>query len=831
MRKIFLFLFAAVLSIGTAMAQTDPISLDLGTMVKSINTWRNCTNLENEDYSIQIYNYDATALAFIYGDDIEVGGSWSEVVLDDAGEEEYAYYSFTGTGSWKIEGENEVLRAVVTEETTGQVYHLTASTPAPKTYEISCNDAQYVATGDMWKTTNFTGTIDGEEFALTAGLTDAMDSYSADAYLGDKNIYATSGCTMTVLAGISNFSGTLTDEMGNTYNVTITNATEKQPTPITITDAKFVEDAWGGLMITSEAITQCYLEGYASTGYGNYEYPELMLNIDPYYISATVVTLAQDGENVKLTGTFMTWAGEPYAVTITGTLLPAISLNLTNLDKSINTWRNLTVLEQGWTYSIQIYNYDETTLSFVYGDEFDVTADLDGVAVSGTGSWLIDGENEVLTAVLTEEETGQVYHLTASTPAPKTYTITVENAQYVAVGDMWNTTKYSAVVDGEELTLDAMLTEDKNSYSADGYLGDKNIYAYSGCTMTVLAGKSNFSGTLTDAMGNTYIVTITNATEKQPTPITITDAKFVEDAWGGLMITSEAITQCYLEGYASTGYGNYEYPELMLNIDPYYISATVVTLAQDGENVKLTGTFMTWAGEPYAVTITGKLTLCTPMELGAGDNSEVIEERAQTTQNVIVNRSFVADDGYYTLCVPFGMEPGLIGTVYSLESVTAHASGEGININLVEEEYWLEAGVPYLVLPSKTLDKLNVEYVDIVNTTGSSYTITGAGVQVTFTGVINGTGTKTNGTTEYYVGANGLLYNGQVEKLGLRAFFTITDLTGNPVKVRARVVTKEDEATGVDNITTGATVVKTIENGQLVIIRGSEKFNAQGQKL
>ena len=42
----------------------------------------------------------------------------------------------------------------------------------------------------------------------------------------------------------------------------------------------------------------------------------------------------------------------------------------------------------------------------------------------------------------------------------------------------------------------------------------------------------------------------------------------------------------------------------------------------------------------------------------------------------------------------------------------------------------------------------------------------------------------------------------------------------------------ENAATGLDNITNGEnTVIKTIENGQLIIIRNGEKFNAQGQKL
>jgi hypothetical protein len=75
-----------------------------------------------------------------------------------------------------------------------------------------------------------------------------------------------------------------------------------------------------------------------------------------------------------------------------------------------------------------------------------------------------------------------------------------------------------------------------------------------------------------------------------------------------------------------------------------------------------------------------------------------------------------------------------------------------------------------------------------------------------------------------------------------RAYFVATELENNlgaapqPMPGRRRVtmgVTGENEATGVDNITENGVIApkKLIENGQLIIIRNGEKFNAQGQKL
>ena len=104
-------------------------------------------------------------------------------------------------------------------------------------------------------------------------------------------------------------------------------------------------------------------------------------------------------------------------------------------------------------------------------------------------------------------------------------------------------------------------------------------------------------------------------------------------------------------------------------------------------------------------------------------------------------------------------------------------------------------------------------------------------VQIFFQGYYSASG-QTNGSTEYYVGNEGYLYNGVVDIRGLCGLFTITDKNGDPLKVRARVVTREDAATGLDNITNGEnTTIKVIENGQLIIIRNGEKFNAQGVRF
>ena len=104
-------------------------------------------------------------------------------------------------------------------------------------------------------------------------------------------------------------------------------------------------------------------------------------------------------------------------------------------------------------------------------------------------------------------------------------------------------------------------------------------------------------------------------------------------------------------------------------------------------------------------------------------------------------------------------------------------------------------------------------------------------------------GTFTN-ETEVAAG-NYILYNNQLRpsdgtaKVNAnRAYLKLDAVTGGqPTQMPGRRyigmdVQGENEATGFENITAPeGQAMKVIENGQLIIIRGNEKFNAQGVRL
>ena len=294
-------------------------------------------------------------------------------------------------------------------------------------------------------------------------------------------------------------------------------------------------------------------------------------------------------------------------------------------------------------------------------------------------------------------------------------------------------------------------------------------------------------------------------------------------------LNSYTVTATATKGGTVTGAGTYDHgTSVTLNATPN-TGYEFVNWTQEGVEVS--------ADAEYTFTLTNDVDITANFEsltitLTDGDNSAIIAAKKGKKVNVQVNRTFKANDGYYTICLPFDLDDASeIGKAYQVTSISnAGAEGFYMVFNEVTE---LVAGQPYLIEP-KDLTNPIFEDVTIVNTSGETVTATGAGINFEMVGVINGGGQTEPG--QYWVGDKGYFYNGDgtqtTAKLGLRVLFNITNTEGQRVNVRARVVVGENTTTGLDNITNGEnTTIKVIENGQLVIIRNGEKFNAQGVRL
>ncbi len=91
-----------------------------------------------------------------------------------------------------------------------------------------------------------------------------------------------------------------------------------------------------------------------------------------------------------------------------------------------------------------------------------------------------------------------------------------------------------------------------------------------------------------------------------------------------------------------------------------------------------------------------------------------IKEYDKTAVHFKLKRSFVADDTWYTICLPFNVAKEQLVEVFGGEKVELrtfdHMKGMVMYFKSVEN---LEAGVPYLIKPNKNLDNLLFENVKI----------------------------------------------------------------------------------------------------------------------
>ena len=330
---------------------------------------------------------------------------------------------------------------------------------------------------------------------------------------------------------------------------------------------------------------------------------------------------------------------------------------------------------------------------------------------------------------------------------------------------------------------------------------------------------NTYTGTIYAAAGTLYVFNLT-LTEFVPEyeNIVITGLSGAAEArtmgWG-----SEYYLALSLEGTWSDGVETY--PVLLEITDGYDAAATSGTMA-----VSLTiggmGDDDPWLGnaegEMSYTVADNVITLSGKMENPYGWPAAVYWD-VNISGTILPNYTRDVTAGNFgTLCLPYG---GKVEGAELYELVKAET--DGVLLGSVNK---LEAGVPYIF--KATANQLAV-YCDatVADEAGNHHGLYGTfdnntAVEVGNYILLNNE--LCEATATCYVNAN-------------RAYVVWDDIptahTPMPGRKYVGMSTKgENAATGLDNITNGEnTVIKTIENGQLIIIRNGEKFNAQGQKL
>ena len=202
----------------------------------------------------------------------------------------------------------------------------------------------------------------------------------------------------------------------------------------------------------------------------------------------------------------------------------------------------------------------------------------------------------------------------------------------------------------------------------------------------------------------------------------------------------------------------------------------------------------------------------------------VVTAPVYATGDVVYTRT-VTNGNYGTICLPYASSNYTGMELYEVSWLKAET---GLYLDQLAAGAQLVAGKPYIFRATSTEIK--------VTCTGDAEAAPVAGengLTGTFTDIADGDAALLG---NYIIAQNQIWVAGANTSLpAYRAYINKDDVpTNEQAKLpgRRRVCMGENTTTDIDNITNGEnTTIKVIENGQLIIIRNGEKFNAQGIKL
>ena len=555
---------------------------------------------------------------------------------------------------------------------------------------------------------------------------------------------------------------------------------------------------------------------------------------DPNYDAGEGVAQLSVSENtLTLTVDFVSWfTDETKSLTATAELpdpdavIIDVTRDLTMLDLQVNG-NQLTATGKysaGWdeaTYSVDItlaepvdgvYTISDATIIENPGSPWSQQI-FTFMSGTFTKAYSTEKATDVYTGQVIAQhpyELNYAFNLTLYYEAPEELTITIDDAD----------------ISWEDGTL--VLSNNLHSVRLGGY---SYQFKYEGAvTNTVIEGETvaQYENLSTGDYGNTGSITMSIDDSKKIT-LSATypsnnENKIYNVTISGTLPTYTVTLNCALANVTLDGTGEYTIGEIV------EINAVAPQGWTFDKWTKPDGTRVSnYAQYDFAADKDYNLTANFVLELTEGSNADVLAMNG-TTANVKVKRNFYKGD-LFTIALPFSINnaESVFGTgtvVYEYAGLSQDTNDDlVIAFNTVSS---IAAGKPYLIVPQKNIYSYNgftVENATISNTTTPiSYSVDGT--TVTMNPVMSAV-TSNNGA--YWLAEDTYLYNNNVAVPGLRALFTIS--TPNGIAPRARVALGENAATGLDNITTGAEVVKTIENGQLIIIRDGVKYNVQGQKL
>ena len=183
----------------------------------------------------------------------------------------------------------------------------------------------------------------------------------------------------------------------------------------------------------------------------------------------------------------------------------------------------------------------------------------------------------------------------------------------------------------------------------------------------------------------------------------------------------------------------------------------------------------------------------------------------KTVDKITINRSFTADGGWYTLCLPFALTADDIKTTFKdalfneFESVSVNDQGVAqLKFKKVTET---KAGVPYMVLPREIVDAPVFNNKTIGETTPQIITRTceasdGETLSYQFKGVYDPTVVSGENNVRFVGGNQGtelLIPDGKGTMKGLRAYFIFPNNSNGNITL-AKLNVEDDSTTGINTV-------------------------------
>ena len=217
----------------------------------------------------------------------------------------------------------------------------------------------------------------------------------------------------------------------------------------------------------------------------------------------------------------------------------------------------------------------------------------------------------------------------------------------------------------------------------------------------------------------------------------------------------------------------------------------------------------------------------------ATDNSVIHNNYRNGNHTIRLIRTIKADM-YNTICLPFDVSnsklPAIFGSDVELKQMSS-AELDGNVLNLIfEDATSIYRGTPYLIKTSSDVVNPIFTEVEIKEEAGQATSGTNADFIGSFI-----KGVVPDGENNLFLGPNNLLYFSQTATpiKGMRAWFQVKGVPNAMQAIkRANIVTSGQVITSVDLVKDANNgTLKTIENGQVIIIRDGVRYNVMGVKI